>query len=102
MPLLERSAEAEALGRMGAAARAGSGGVTLIEGEAGIGKSALLTNADHHGCLVLRGRAAAAERDFAYGGARQLRERHVRPAPEPEALFAGPASLARRLVGSGR
>jgi DNA-binding CsgD family transcriptional regulator/type II secretory pathway predicted ATPase ExeA len=57
-------------------ASAGRGGVLAIEGPAGAGKTALLevarTQAIAAGAEVRRARATELERDFAFGGARQL------------------------------
>ena len=59
-----------------AAARAGDGAVVALEGEAGIGKSALLAHATRRaadtGMRVLTARGGELEQDFGYGVVRQL------------------------------
>jgi DNA-binding CsgD family transcriptional regulator len=80
------------------------GGVLVVEGGAGIGKTSLLgvayeraANAGHD---VLRARGAELEAGFAFGVVRQLFERRVAEA-EPDILnelFAGPAGAARPLL----
>jgi ATP/maltotriose-dependent transcriptional regulator MalT len=62
--LLGRAAEAEALGRLVDAAAAGAGGVGIVHGPAGIGKSTLLAS--------LQRRAAAAGFAVAAGGGDEL------------------------------
>lgn len=77
--LLERSSEIAALRTLAADTAAGSGRVCVIEGEAGIGKSRLLTLAAEIGAeaglAVSPAAARALERPFAFGVARQLLER---------------------------
>lgn len=71
--LLERSAETAALEAALASAREGSGSLVLVEGSAGIGKSALLdVAASSPGFTVLRGSGAELEQGMALGVARQL------------------------------
>src|SRR3954463_6283541 len=74
--LLEREAEMEQIGRGLDAAAAGAGGVIVIEGAPGIGKSSLMDEtaalADAGGMAVLRARGAAMEREFALGVVIQL------------------------------
>ncbi len=74
--LLERAAELARVDDLLAGALAGAGSVALMEGPAGIGKSALLAAArDRAGvldCGVLRARAGVLEREHAFGVARQL------------------------------
>src|SRR6476620_4883571 len=93
--LLEREGE---LGRLDAAlarARAGNGGLAVIEGEAGIGKSALVSavraRAAGDGMRVARARGAELEREFAFGVARQLVEPALHAADDRAALVQGPA-----------
>src|SRR5262249_37368364 len=76
--LLERTGE---LARLTAAlrrAREGQGSFVLVEGPAGMGKTALLAEARaaaaDDGMRVLRARGAELERDFAFGVVRQLFE----------------------------
>lgn len=75
--LLEREHELGRLDALLARARAGAGGSALIEGHAGIGKTALLAEARRRasGFLVLRARASELEREFGWGVVRQLLER---------------------------
>ena len=103
--LLERERELEALSAALSRARDGAGGVVLIEGPAGVGKSRLLTSARasarEAGMQVLEARGALLERQFAFGIARQLFEQVAvtAGAAEAERLFAGAAGFAARLVG---
>ena len=74
--LLERESELRQLAARIDAALAGNGSVVALEGEAGIGKSALLgwavQRAAATGMLVLSARAGELEQDFGYGVVRQL------------------------------
>lgn len=76
------------------------GGVLLIEGGAGIGKTSLLAaacqRASDLGHEVLRARGSELEAGFAFGVVRQLFERRlaVTQSKERQALLAGPASAA--------
>jgi DNA-binding CsgD family transcriptional regulator len=104
-PLLERT---EGLARIESAladARVGRGRFVVIEGPAGIGKTALLgaarTAAADGGMRVLRSRGTELERDFAFGVVRQLFERPLAEASElerAELLQAG-AGVAASLLG---
>jgi DNA-binding CsgD family transcriptional regulator len=103
--LLEREPELEALGGALARTREGAGGCVLIEGPPGVGKSRLLASARalaaDAGLRVFEARGAVLEHEFAFGVARQLFEQPVSAASEDErqALLAGAAGLAGRLVG---
>ncbi len=83
-----------------------AGAVVLIEGPAGIGKTALLDAAvrmaAEHRLEVLTARGAELEKGFGGGLVRQLFEPVVRgvSAEDRAALLAGPAELAGRLVGA--
>jgi DNA-binding CsgD family transcriptional regulator len=105
--LLERESELEALTAAVARAAEGTGGVVLIEGPAGVGKSRLLasarSSAREAGMQALEARGAVLERDYAFGVARQLFEQTALEVTDTErsALFAGAAGLAERLVGEG-
>ena len=99
--LVERDGE---LGRLRALldrARNGEGGVALVVGEAGIGKTAILGAArrvaEEMQFTVLSARGGRLERDFAYGVARQLFERVALRS----ALFEGAAALAAPALGVG-
>src|SRR6478609_11154282 len=77
-PLLERSDELARIESALAEARTGRGTFVVIEGPAGIGKTALLaaarSAAADGGMRVLRSRGTELERDFAFGVVRQLFE----------------------------
>ena len=66
--LLERADELTRIDRLLAAARAGRGGIVVITGPAGIGKTALLTEAEERagraGMRVLAGRGGELEGGF--------------------------------------
>jgi DNA-binding CsgD family transcriptional regulator len=99
--LLERDVE---LGQIAAALGEGSG-VLVVEGEAGIGKSALLAwgveLARGQGWRALRARGGLLERDFGYGVARQLFEAPLRHATDGERRrwLSGAAELAAPALG---
>src|SRR2546429_8508827 len=101
--LLEREVELEALNAALDGARAGQGRLVLVEGQAGLGKSQLLTAvrgfARGTGMAVLDARASELERDFPFGVALQLLEPAVAAAPrdERERLLAGAAGLSASL-----
>ena len=86
------------------AARSGAGACVVLEGEAGIGKSALLVQtrmaAEDRGMGRLEARGSEAETDYAFGVVRQLLEPVVRTTStrERKDLFAGAASLAAPLL----
>jgi MoxR-like ATPase len=73
--LLERDSELEQLAKLIEAAVAGEGSTVALEGEAGIGKSALLAyalrRARNAGLRVLSARSGELEHDFGYGVVRQ-------------------------------
>jgi DNA-binding CsgD family transcriptional regulator len=101
--LLEREAELAQLRAVLDAVRAGMGRLVAVRGEAGIGKTALLTAtarlAVRNGISVLRARGSELERDAPFGVALQLFERHVqalRPDARAQALH-GAARLAAPL-----
>ena len=77
MPPLERDRELGAVARAATAAASGQGAVVLIEGPAGIGKSAVLDEARRRAAGELRplsARGGPLERDFAFGVVRQMLE----------------------------
>jgi DNA-binding CsgD family transcriptional regulator len=87
-----------------AAARDGRGGVAIVEGPPGIGKTRLLETvadaATRRGVGVLAARGGDLERELPFGVVRQLFERSLRRA-EPQdrtALLAGPAALASSVL----
>jgi predicted ATPase len=87
-PLLERSEELAQIESALAEAREGRGRFLVIEGPAGIGKTALLgaarAAAAESGMRVLRSRGTELERDFAFGVVRQLFEPALAEASEAE------------------
>jgi DNA-binding CsgD family transcriptional regulator/tetratricopeptide (TPR) repeat protein len=102
-PLVERELELEAVERLLAGARAGSGGGLLFEGPAGIGKSSLLAatrTAAEPELRVLSARGGELERDLPFGIVRQLLEPVVvaSDTDEREALLAGAAALANPVL----
>ena len=80
------------------------GGVLLIEGRAGIGKTSLLDvavgQARERGWDCLSARGSELEADFAFGVVRQLFERRLAglAADEREAMLAGPAQAVWPLL----
>ncbi len=104
-PLLERSEELARIESALAEARTGRGRFLVIEGPAGIGKTALLaaarTAASEGGMRVLRSRGTELECDFAYGVVRQLVEPPLVEASELERadLLQGAAGVAAGLLG---
>ncbi|HEV2374757.1 MAG TPA: AAA family ATPase [Streptosporangiaceae bacterium] len=98
--MLEREDELARLEALLAGARVGCGGVALVTGPAGIGKTALLGAAQERalraGMRVLTGRGGELESDFSFGVARQLFERLLAGAdgPERESLLTGAARRA--------
>ncbi|HWI04528.1 MAG TPA: AAA family ATPase, partial [Acidimicrobiales bacterium] len=103
-PLVERTAELEVLDEAVGAAGDGRGGVVVIEGPAGIGKTSLLEEARRlatAGAMgVLAGQGAVLERDFGFGAVRQLFEPMLaaRTGPHRHRLLAGAAGLASPVV----
>ena len=104
-PLLERSEELAQIESALAEARGGSGRFLVIEGPAGIGKTALLaaarTAAAESGMRVLRSRGTELERDFAFGVVRQLFEPALAEASDAERadLLQAAAGEAACLLG---
>jgi DNA-binding CsgD family transcriptional regulator len=106
--LVERSEESSVLRDAIAAVGAGTGQLVLIEGPAGIGKTALLNDtrkaAAEAGMEVFSARGLDLEREFAFGVARQLFEGVVtRASADRQAeMLAGAAALVRPLFGLDR
>lgn len=105
LELLERGAELDVLRSCLEDVREGEGRLLVIEGEAGIGKTALVqvacSEAKRAGMRVLTGRGTQLERDFPFALVRQLFERLLMTVAddEREELLAGAARLAGPLVG---
>jgi DNA-binding CsgD family transcriptional regulator len=103
--LLERDVELRSAAAMLDAARGGAGGAVLVEGPAGIGKSALIRairrEAAERGFAVLAARGAELEREFSFGVVRQLFEPVLAAGrgAERDALLAGAARLAEPAIG---
>jgi DNA-binding CsgD family transcriptional regulator len=109
--LYGRDAELAALERLVAEAREGTSGAVMLRGEAGIGKSALLSHLARSAAdlTVLRATGVEPESDLAFASLLQLlrpvaRHMDTLPAPQAEALRAalgagGPAGQDRFLTG---
>src|SRR3984957_13899661 len=99
--LLERESELAALD----SALVAMGGLVLVRGAPGIGKSRLVAEAGERasrtGRSVLRGRGGELERDFAFGVVRQLFGLALSElsAADRSAALAGAAALAGPAVG---
>jgi len=97
--LLERERELAAL-----EALLRRGGVLVVEGRTGIGKTSLVEatcrRANALGHEILRARGSELEAEFAFGVVRQLFERRLAgsEADEREVLLAGPAAAVRPLL----
>src|SRR3954469_20403942 len=95
-PLLEREAELELIAGAIERAAGGEGGLVVIEGQAGLGKTELLRSAAELGAgaglRVVRGRGSELDRAFAFGLVRQLFEREVAEHPELLTRGAEPAA----------
>jgi DNA-binding CsgD family transcriptional regulator len=103
--LLERSEELAHIESVLEDARSGRGRFLVIEGPAGIGKTALLAaargTATDEGMLVLRSRGTELERDFAFGVVRQLFESPLASVSELERaeLLQSSAGVAAGILG---
>ncbi len=101
--LVERDRELAAIAGTLDSPTQGSGGVLLIEGEAGIGKTRLLAEAraaaESRGMRRLRARAAELERPFAFGVIRQLLEPELRNAGAADRILTGAAAAAAPVLG---
>ena len=102
--LLERDDERARIGDRLDSACAGTGAAVVIEGEAGIGKTALLEfarlAARERGMRALSARATDLEADYAFGLVRQLLEPELQSADglRRDQLLAGAASLAEPVL----
>ncbi|MBV9312681.1 MAG: AAA family ATPase [Pseudonocardia sp.] len=103
--LLERDRELARIEQAVAALERGHGSVLIVEGAAGIGKSALLRalcmQAAERNARTFTARASELERNFGFGIIRQLLERRIVGAGESERteLLAGAAGLAGSVLG---
>ncbi|MFZ0091857.1 MAG: ATP-binding protein, partial [Solirubrobacteraceae bacterium] len=100
--LLERDAELETLQSALDGAREGRGGLVIVQGTPGAGKSRLLTAARARaraaGMRVLSARGAELEREFPFGVALQLFSPQLQPSAERmKRLLSGPAAYAAPL-----
>jgi DNA-binding CsgD family transcriptional regulator len=102
--LLERAGELAEIAERLAAARRGTGGVLLIEGAAGIGKTRLVRaavdRARAYGMIVLAARGGELERGMSFGVVRELFEAAVHRAPDRDRLLAGAAGLAASVLAA--
>ena len=104
-PLLAREAELASITERLGAARAGDGGVVVLEGPAGIGKTRLLEvtleRAGEEDMTVLPARAGEFDRQFPFSVVRQLFEPLVRglDADEQAEVLAGAAAHAAPALG---
>jgi DNA-binding CsgD family transcriptional regulator len=102
--LLERTGELEAIRSLLDRCTAGEGAVLVVEGPAGIGKTALLESArglaSGAGVRVLTARGGELEREFAHAVVRELFERPLAElgVPERTELLAGAAGLAAPVL----
>lgn len=100
--LLERERELQTLRAGLDHACAGEGTLLLIEGPAGVGKTALAhAAADRAPLVALQASGSELERPFAFGVVRQLLEPVVSQEPANGGLFAGGAGPAARLFEPG-
>jgi DNA-binding CsgD family transcriptional regulator len=104
--LVERDGDLTLVDGLLADAARAHGRLLVVEGPAGIGKTVLCqeacARAERNGLVVLRAGGALLERDFGYGGVRQLFEPAVRnaTAAERQELLAGAAALASPVVAA--
>jgi len=105
--LLEREPELRRMRNAIGQSVSGAGGLVVVGGPAGIGKTALLraavSMAEEAGVRVLRARATDLEQEFSFGVVRQLFEAPLARADagEREALLRGAAALAGPLFEPG-
>lgn len=101
--LLGRDSELRRIDELVATVSSGSGAVAILEGAAGIGKTALLGHAVRRaadaGFLVLRAAGAQMEREYAFGVVRELFAKVVAPGRGSADLLEGAAGLAAGPLG---
>jgi class 3 adenylate cyclase/tetratricopeptide (TPR) repeat protein/DNA-binding CsgD family transcriptional regulator len=101
--IVERSDELATLGELVDAAHGGFGRFGVIVGNAGIGKTTLVSEvrlaAELRGMAVLQARGSELEHDFSYGIVRQLFEPRIAGASfdERREILAGSAAIADQL-----
>jgi DNA-binding CsgD family transcriptional regulator len=97
--LIERERELAVIDELLSDARAGRGGMALVEGVAGLGKSRVLREAmrlaSGSGARALRGRGNEAETKFSFGVVLQLFEPVLTRDDDRASLLAGAAALAQ-------
>jgi DNA-binding CsgD family transcriptional regulator len=100
--LLERESMLLDIAALGDAARAGSGGAVVVEGDPGIGKTALLeavrSRAHAAGSMVLTAAGAERETELTYGVVRQLFARVLADGRGDASLWQGAAGVARSVI----
>ena len=105
MQLLERAEALARIAALGTEARMGQGGMVIVEGPAGIGKTAVLkaagAEATGAGMRLLRASGADLERDFSFGVVGQLFVPALADESDDEqrALLDGAAGLAAGVLG---
>ncbi len=100
--LFERGRELDELAARIERAAAGQGGLIVVEGPAGIGKSRLLAAARGRAegsMRVLTARGSELEGEFAFGVVRQLFEAELAAPDRRQALLAGAAAPAAAVFG---
>ncbi|HEV2768644.1 MAG TPA: AAA family ATPase [Solirubrobacteraceae bacterium] len=102
LPLVEREAELAVIDALLAEARAGTGGLLLVEGPAGIGKTSLLRHAREvavaAGMIVLHGLGTEFEREYPFGVVKQCLGPAVRGEGDRRRLLTGAARLAEPVL----
>src|SRR5436305_8989836 len=104
--LLDRDEELDSLARLAERARSGQGGVVCVEGRAGAGKSSVLSAwvaaERERGMTVMRAVGTELASGFAFAVVRRLLgpQLGMLPGPDEEAVFRGPARLARQALDS--
>lgn len=101
--IVGREPELERIEQLLDRAQHGCGGVAMLEGPAGIGKTALLVEAarraDGLGFLVLRGAGARLEHEYPFGVVRQLFSRTLGSRSASGSLLEGAARFATTPLG---
>src|SRR5215213_5002164 len=102
--LFDRDRELSAVGALLDHAASGAGGLLLVEGEAGIGKTGIVRAAGAlarvDGWRVLDARGSELESELAFGLVREMFSEPIRATDRDgyAALFAGAAALARPVL----